>query len=270
MDKENLRKVQLIQLEIAKEVKRICEENGINYYLTAGSCLGAVRHKGFIPWDDDLDIGMLREDYEKFCRIAPHKLNNKYNFQTWLVDERYPLPFGKVRKNGTVYQEAKHAPGGNNGIYVDIIVYDNVPSKNVRWHLLKLYILERLILMKCKHRPWREDGAINWSSRLFYLPFQFLSSFFSRSFLTKKFEKIAKSVDISSGKAYTQLGERNFYCFDRSWLEQTVDTDFEGTTFRIPAKYHEYLTAAYGDYMKLPPEDQRENRHQILVLDFGE
>lgn len=270
MDKENLRKVQLVQLEIAKDIKRVCEENGIDYYLTAGSCLGAVRHKGFIPWDDDLDIGMLRDQYEKFCRIAPQKLDPKYCFQNWDIDEHHAIPFGKVRKNGTVYQESKAVAGGNNGIYVDIIVYDNVPVNNVSWHLLKLYILERIILMKCNYRPWREEDRINWDSRLFYLPFQFLSIFFSHSFLTKKFEKIAKSVDKSSGKVYTQLGERNFYCFKRSWMAQTVEAIFEDTTFRIPAQYHEYMTAGYGDYMQLPPEGQRENRHQIEVLDFGE
>ena len=270
MDKENLRKVQLIQLELAKEVKRICEENGIDYYLTAGSCLGAVRHKGFIPWDDDLDIGMLRDQYEKFCQIAPQKLDSKYCFQNWNTDDRFALPFGKVRKKDTVYQESKAAVSGNNGIYIDIIVYDNVPSKNVGWHLFKLYILDRIIWMKCKYRPWREEERINWVSRLFYLPFQFLSIFFSHGFLTEKFEKVAKSVDNSSEKVYTQLGERNFYCFKRSWMDHTVEAMFEDTMFRIPANYHEYMTAAYGDYMKLPPEGQRENRHQIEVLDFGE
>ena len=75
MERELLRKVQLTQLEIAKEIRRVCEENDIPYFLTCGTLLGAVRHQGFIPWDDDMDVGMLRENYEKFCRIAPEKLN---------------------------------------------------------------------------------------------------------------------------------------------------------------------------------------------------
>ncbi len=270
MDKETLRKVQLIQLEMAEEVKRICETNCIPYFLTAGSCLGAIRHQGFIPWDDDLDIGMLREDYERFCEIVLDQLSGKYNFQFWGNDKNYAIPFAKVRKNGTVYQENKAVLGGNNGIYIDIIPYDNVPAKNSGWHLFKLYILERLILMKCRYRPWRDDDKINWSRFLFYLPFRILCIFFSHSALTKKFDKIAKCVDKSSGKVYTQLGERNFYCFERKWMDHTVDVPFENQNFRVPGDYHVYLTVAYGDYMKLPHESQRENRHQIAVLDFGE
>ena len=107
MEKDLLRKVQLTQLEIAKEIHRVCEENDIRYFLSDGTFLGAVRHQGFIPWDDDMDIGMLREDYEKFCRIAPQKLGEKYVFQNWYTDPNYGLPFGKVMKRGTVYQESK-------------------------------------------------------------------------------------------------------------------------------------------------------------------
>ena len=89
MDKEALRKVQKIQLEMAKDIKRVCEENGIRYFLYRGTFLGAVRHKGVIPWDDDMDFGMLRPDYDKFCRIAPEKLGKEYCFQNWHTDENY-------------------------------------------------------------------------------------------------------------------------------------------------------------------------------------
>ena len=82
MEQEVLRKVQLCQLEIAKEIKRVCEENGIGYFLCCGTFLGAVRHQGFIPWDDDLDMGMLREDYEKFLEIAPEKLDSRFCVQS--------------------------------------------------------------------------------------------------------------------------------------------------------------------------------------------
>lgn len=120
MERELLRKVQLTQLEIAKEIRRVCEENDIPYFLTCGTLLGAVRHQGFIPWDDDMDVGMLRENYEKFCRIAPEKLKPEYCWQSWYTDPNYALPFGKVRKRGTLYLEAKSHRLEENGFYVDI------------------------------------------------------------------------------------------------------------------------------------------------------
>lgn len=96
MDKEVLRKAQMVQLEIAKEIKRICEENGIRYWLDGGTLIGAIRHNGFIPWDDDLDLGMLREDYEKFLVIAPLKLQKEYELLTWENNQKYPHAFAKV------------------------------------------------------------------------------------------------------------------------------------------------------------------------------
>ena len=127
MEKEVLQKVQKVQLEMAKEIKRVCDENQISYFLYRGTFLGAVRHKGVIPWDDDMDFGMLREDYDKFCRIAPEKLGEDYFFQTWHSDENYALPLGKVRKRGTLFVEAKSAVLQENGIYVDIYPLDFAP-----------------------------------------------------------------------------------------------------------------------------------------------
>lgn len=98
MDNEILRKVQLAQLDMAKEVKRICNKYNINYFMDSGTLLGAVRHRGFIPWDDDLDFGMLREDYEKFLKIATTELDSKFFLQTWKNDDGFPYGFSKIRK----------------------------------------------------------------------------------------------------------------------------------------------------------------------------
>ena len=92
LDNITLRKVQLVQLEIAKEIDRICKKNNIKYFLIGGSLLGAIRHQGFIPWDDDLDVGMLRDDYEKFLKVAGDELQEKYKIIDWKSDGDYPHP----------------------------------------------------------------------------------------------------------------------------------------------------------------------------------
>ena len=105
MTGEELKKVQTLQLEMAKEVKRICEKHGIQYFLDAGTMLGAVRHKGFIPWDDDLDIGFLREEYDKFLQVAPQELSERYYLQNSMSDDDYGMVFSKIRLKGTKFVE---------------------------------------------------------------------------------------------------------------------------------------------------------------------
>ena len=270
MDKQTLRKVQLVQLEIAKEIKRVCKENNIRYFLTAGTLLGAVRHKGFIPWDDDLDIGMLQEDYDKFCQIAQKVLSNKYQFVNWQIDPYYALPIGKVCKKGTIFQEGKSYKGNTNGIYVDIIVYHNAPlNPKTRQYLIdRLNILERLILMKNHYRPWIENNKINWKKRLMYLPIQLCSCFFTRENLINK--HIALQSQPKTDSLYGSLGPRHVTILPRRWFENTHEITFEDTEFAVCDEVKQYLCAVYGDYMQLPPKNERENRHQILQLDFGE
>ena len=169
MDKELLRKVQLVQLEIAKEIQRVCQENDIRCFLVAGSFLGAVRHQGFIPWDDDMDIGMFRSDYEKFCRIAPQKLDKRYCLQNWHTDPNYSLPFGKVVKRNTLYMENKKSRRiQENGIYVDIFAYDNAPEDpleraNLAKRLLSIF---RTKLMKSAMHPGGRRTKLSGASAL--------------------------------------------------------------------------------------------------------
>ena len=196
MERELLRKVQLTQLEIAKEIRRVCEENDIPYFLTCGTLLGAVRHQGFIPWDDDMDVGMLRENYEKFCRIAPEKLKPEYCWQTWYTDPNYALPFGKVRKRGTLYLEAKSHRLAENGFYVDIFPYDAVsPDAEQRQEtagrLLKIY---RTKLMKSHYQPWRENEKILWKKRIGYLYYQALALFTDQESLAKAYDTLATAL----------------------------------------------------------------------------
>ncbi len=271
MKQEELRKLQLAQLEIAKEVKRVCDENGIQYFLTAGTALGAIRHKGFIPWDDDLDIGMLREEYDRFCKIANEKLNPEYYFQNWINDKEYHLPYGKVRKKGTTYIEQKANIKRRAEIFVDIIVYDDAPSDVNERKILtkKLNRLEQIILMKCKCRPWQEEKNVNMKVFLAFLPARVIALFTSLNYMVQLYEKALRTVK-SDKLVYSQLGISFMYLMEKKWLENLTERQFEDDTFKIMQDYDAYLTCAYGDYMKLPPEEDRENRHQIVKLDFGE
>ena len=147
MSNSILREVQLIQLNMLLKVDEICRLNNIRYYLIGGSALGAVRHKGFIPWDDDVDIGMFRRDYDQFLDIADKFLDNKYFLQTNRTDPDYHGPYAKLRANNTTYIEKVSRSLGakiHQGIFIDIFPLDNVPDKKL---LLKLQLtLMRFLL----------------------------------------------------------------------------------------------------------------------------
>lgn len=271
MERTVLRKLQLTQLEIAREIKRVCEKNDIRYFLCCGSFLGAVRHQGFIPWDDDLDIGMLREDYARFCVVAPEQLGPRFCLQNWHTDSNYSLPFAKVRLRNTLLVENKSARLAENGIYVDIFPFDNAPEEPVAQKTMarKLVTLFRMKLMKSGMRPWMEGDNIHWKKRLGYVPYQLLALLMSGETLTRQFEKIAGSAPkgalVCRQRAWSRLD-----CYQRSWCEELADYSFEGELFPGPKDYDGFLSAIYGDYMTLPPEDQREDRHQILRLRFDD
>ena len=272
MDKETLRKVQLVQLEIAREIKRVCEENGITYFLTAGTLLGAVRHQGFIPWDDDLDIAMLKEDYDRFIKIAPEKLNEKYEIQNWHTDSNFPLEFSKIRKKGTVFIEGKGSDKKDNGIYVDVIVYINYPDNKdeiISVHR-KMLNLHRVLLMKCGFKPWYDNGHTNWKKRIGYVWYQMQSLFKSYEKLVKEFEAIQNQFPNTTENLHGMTETEVFSPLKRVWYHTTIDMKFEDEFFPVPVGYKNYLKVCYGDYMKLPPENKRENRHQIIDISFGD
>jgi len=270
MEREILARVQPVLLEMLEEIDRVCRENHIRYFLYRGTLLGAVRHQGFIPWDDDLDVVMLREDYEVFRRVAPEKLDSRYCFQDWYTDPRYAHPFGKLRKRNTVYLEAKGNRLAENGFYVDVYPLDYAPEdprerKKLALTLLQLY---RLKLMKSGYTPWKEGERTVWKKRLGYLLYQGAALAFSQERLIKKYDALASSVG-ETGTVYEQSAMPKSFYFQKDWFGQTEEHSFCGKSFPCP-KADPVLTVLYGDYMELPPEDRRENRHQILELDFGD
>lgn len=272
MDKATLRRVQLVQLEIAKEIARVCNLCGIKYFLVGGTLLGAVRHKGFIPWDDDLDIGMFRTDYEQFLDVAPKYLDVKYKVVDWKTDNNYPFPMGKVIKRGTIYKERKRKDLGEQGIWVDVFPYDNIDSaKALAEKGFKLKVLWSLIRSKNNYQTWVTQDGISLRKYIKNLPIRFLSVFVNREKLIAKYEELSRKDNDIETKYVFENGAEEYteWCFKRDYFQKLKEINFEDSCFLCPEEYDKYLSDAYGNYMQLPPENERENRHLIEEIDFG-
>ena len=271
MERAILRQVQIMQLDILREIDRVCRENHIKWFLCCGTLLGAVRHNGFIPWDDDLDIGMLREDYDKFCRLAPEKLDKKYSLQSWYTEKNYALPFAKVRMRNTLYIEAKSRTFQENGFFIDIFPFDYAPEslEEQKKYAAELNDLFRLKLMKDGYKPWIEKECINLKKRMGYFLYQLHARKYTQEEIIKKYDALA-AIYSKGETVYRQRGLRKLECYPAVWFQNLTECAFEGELFPVPEAYEKVLTKQFGDYMVLPPENEREDRHQIVHVDFGD
>lgn len=271
MDRDTLHIVQKYMLEITKEIKRVCDENGIRYFLDSGSLLGAVRHHGFIPWDDDMDVGMLRSDYDKFIKIAPEKLDSHFLIQTWENESGYGLPFAKIQIKDTEYLES-NAENVNchHGIFVDVFPYDNFPDSidYSQGKILEFYKI--LMKAKCKYKPWKQQDNIDIKKYIGYIPLRFIAIFVNKQKLIQKYNKVAcRYNQVKTKYKFPQsISHYGEWIIPSEALEATTELKFENTIFSVPKDYNGYLTHAYGNYMQLPPKEQRENRHGIKKLDY--
>lgn len=270
---KTLEKVHKIQLEMALEVKRICDKHNIKYSIIAGTLLGAVRHNGFIPWDDDLDIGMLRNDYERFIEVCKQELGNDYFLQTWETDSGFALPIAKLRKNGTRFVEQNSSDASLHcGIYIDIFPFDNIPKGRIRQILQdrSTYLLKRMLLIRMDYKVWRDNELVK---KMLYKTLKILSSMFSVSHIKRiLYKKMIENNSNYSRKVVTFGGAYGYKkeSIKREWLNTLEDIDFENVKLAAPCDYVDYLTYFYGDYMIPPPENKRYNRHNIIDISFEE
>lgn len=269
---EELKKLQRCELMIANEIKRICEDNNIKYFMVAGTVLGAVRHKGFIPWDDDMDFGMMRSEYEKFCAACIIELDDDFILQTWDTDPNYPFSFGKIRLKNTKIEElfASSKETLEKGIFVDVFPFDNVTDKEneVKSHARKYYFYKRAMWMKKGYG--KNILTQNFKQKIKYIISSIVLSFVPYYLLKLRFEKtIMKYNHIETSRLVFDAPykfENN--CVDRVLIENLIDGIFEGYIYPMPSDYDAYLRHLYGDYMKLPDPDKRHS-HDILSVDFG-
>lgn len=266
LGKEDLRKLQLIELELLIEFDRICRKYNIRYTLTGGTLLGAVRHGGFIPWDDDADVSMLRQEYEKFKKVCASELNSTYYFQDMQSTEGYRWGYGKLRKSGTLFlrENQEHMPY-NQGVFIDIFPRDGVPDKFV---FRKLHKFQCFCVRKCL---WSEVGKIANRNKIIRLWYQFINWI-----IGKRIYKIYGKLVEKSNKKHTKLVRNLTFPvpngkdgYLRKWYEESTELEFEGHYFMVNKYYKKWLEQEFGDYMKLPPVKERKV-HPVVRISFND
>ena len=262
--------IQQVLMAYLLEVDKICKKHNIQWYLGGGTLLGAARHQGFIPWDDDVDIMMLREDYDKFLEVAPAELPEGMILEDPKKNKRYNYAYAKLRLTDTVFATdfSKNHKGMNNGFAFDIFAHDKTANSKLGQ---KIHSKLTLFWLACVFNKWNHRKADNgnkfqsaitdFCKTIFPLRFSMRMLLFTLEMF--KHKKKAKYLYDGMGYSVHKGG------FDKTFLDNEIRLDFNGYKMPVPAKYKEYLTNHYGDYMELAPLSTRIMGHEITLSDLN-
>lgn len=267
----SLQEIQKGSLEILRIVAKICDKQGLIYYLAYGTLIGAIRHKGFIPWDDDIDIWMPRNDYKKFIEyfikhkdeLKPYELFSVYNN----VD--YPYEISRISDNRYVLDVDNEAPYGI-GLFIDIYPLDGVGNSETEYTRLKNKASRYSSLCFLSTRLRFEKGTTKSKLKMaIKFPAFFFSKILGKKFWINQLEKMGNTSDYTGSKYIGALvwghdGVRAI--FPKEWFSKTCSVDFEGEKYTAPVEYDKVLTRLYGDYMKLPSEKKRIPHHNYKAF----
>lgn len=266
MEEITIEEVKKRAFEILKFIKGVCDQNGIRYFLAYGTALGAVRHQGFIPWDDDIDIYMYREDFDKFRTVMKSNPNVRFELLYALDKKEYTVPFPKVIDKQTYLKETRQWKCMPLGVWVDIMPLDVVPEDNAMCEqFFKQTFRLRNVWSLLQYKPWQKGASlINNLVRCLSFPLWIISPKKMTLIIDKHARKYSALNSSRLGYMSTTVSWKRSV-FPKKMIGDGSYLMFEGEEFRVPTKYHEYLTMFYGDYMTLPPVEKRVTHHEYVV-----
>ena len=258
----DFRRLQLAELPMIQELDRVCRANNINYVLVGGSMLGAVRHKGYIPWDDDADIAMLREDYEKFKQHTDELDPTICFFPDHDTDPDYLWGYGKLRRTGTKYvRVGQEHMKGKTGIFIDIFPMDDVPLSTPGQMLQDFHCFCLRKTLWSSVGKYSAKGPLKlWYSLLSHVPVDFVYRqlrMYTRKSKNTTPNQVRTLLFPAVGKLYHLAPIKSRYGMPKAWFLDRAEYVFEGSRFYGTRDYDAILKHFYGNYMQLPPETER-------------
>ena len=256
--------LQKVELDILAEFLRVCETLGLPYYLVCGSCLGAVKYNGFIPWDDDIDVAMKREDYETFLRCAPELLPAHLFLQHYKSDPAVPFLYAKLRDSRTTFIEIPTRKLRiHHGVYIDIFPLDGYPKRRA-W----LFELRKSVYHLQTICAYEVQGK--WITRCFLRLERLLGYHKRTAGINRKREKLLRSVPIEHSDLWCNFGnwQGKLDYAPREWFGEGTEVLFEGLRVRVPLDFDAYLTRKYGDWRAELPKNAQKSHHDWSVCDL--
>lgn len=268
LDDKHNKKLQSEILSLLVEFDRICRKHNIEYFLACGTLLGAVRHHGFIPWDNDGDVELRRSEYNRLVKACEEEENDKFFFQDWSTDKAYRWPYGKLRIKNTNYRRPnqmmlKH----KDGICIDVFVLDDLPES---------YVVQKLMefgALVCRKIGWSPVGATCVPNLFQRILFKIASSI-PYGLVKKLYEGIVSwhHDDNSTAVGFfnTGMGNVDEFIFQREWYKERIELDFEGHKFFAPKGYDGILQRKYHNYMELPPKEKQIGSSEAEYIRFSD
>jgi len=260
MEKRILKKLQETEVEILDYLDEICKKNNLKYFIMYGTLLGAVRHKDFIPWDDDIDVGMLREDYDKLIKILEKEQHDKFKIDCINVNKDYYLPFVKIKNCKTVFQEKNSINySGNKGIWIDIFPFDNYSSSSLK----KLDIIKGRFVYAMYAIMTKRTLNYKTSNKI-----SILSKFISNKQCIYFINKLTKNRNGNKYIIFYSIeGIKSTVVYDKDDIFPLKKIKFGKKEYYAPKNSDKILGQTYGsDFMKLPPLEKRITHNPIRIV----